>query len=122
MLPLPHRGRRSDEASNAALTESNVGPDATYTTLYVRSVGGRRVLMKSWHPRDPAAKAVATSRGLVAREGRDPAAVLASDTPEYQRFRQAWAELESLLLGFTRDAKTAQRADVRFTWAWTELP
>lgn len=111
-----------DASTERTLTETRLGPDATYATLYVRAVGGRRVVMKSWHPRDPQSRVVATSRGLVAREGRDPAAVLAADTPDYQRFRKTWDALESLLVGFTRDAKDAQAAKVTASWAWAELP
>lgn len=111
-----------DAAGRAALTTVSVGPDATHAVLYVRTDGDQHVLMKSWHPRDPKAQFVATSRGLVSREGRDPAAVLAADTAEYRRFRQVWAELEGELTRLTASAGSPKPVRATFTWAWVDWP
>ncbi|MEW5741784.1 MAG: hypothetical protein AB1938_22885 [Myxococcota bacterium] len=115
---LTKRIESYDDDARAALVRSSVGPDSTYTLFYVRAVAGQQVLMRSWHPRDPYAKVVATSRGLVAREGRDPAAVLAADTPEYRRFRQVWAELEGELYRL-KTLGPAKATVVSLSWAWT---
>jgi hypothetical protein len=85
--------------------------------------GGRYALMTSWHPREPGAKTVATSRGLEALDGRDPSAVLAADVPEYQAFRKLWQELEDELVVVAHSAAAPKPVSAKFEWSWlTALP
>jgi len=99
------------------LVKESLGPDSSFATLVVRLPGGRYAQMKSWHPREPGAKTVATSHGLEPLEGRDPAAVLAGDTKEYQAFRRVWRQVEDELLSVSRVAKGAQPVTPKLEWA-----
>jgi hypothetical protein len=98
------------------LNKESLGPDATYATLVLRLPEGKYAQLKSWHPRDPNAKFIATSTGLVARDGRDPAAVLAKDTAEYQAFRKLWQELEDELISVAHVATGAKPVTAKLEW------
>jgi hypothetical protein len=102
----------------AMLTRESLGPDAQFATLYLRLGGGRLGLMKSWHPREPNTDTIATSRGLEARNGRDPAAVLAADTADYQAFRRTWRELEEELLAVAHAVSAPRAVSAKLDWDW----
>ena len=100
------------------LTRESLGPDASFATIYLRLGEGRFGLMKSWHSRAPNSETIATSRGLEARNGRDPAAVLAADTADYQAFRRLWKELEDELLAVAHAATPPKAVTPKLDWDW----
>ncbi len=105
----------------ALLTKESLGPDASYASLILRLSGGRYAQMKSWHPRGPDAKTLATSRGLEPRNGRDPAAVLAADVPAYQAFRRLWQDLEDELVSVAHTATRAAPVSPKLEWDWARV-
>lgn len=99
-------------------SRESLGPDATFGALVLRLDGAEYVSMKSWHPRDPNPKTIATSTGLQARDGRDPAAVLAADTADYQSFRRLWQELEGELFLVAHTASDPRPVSAKLEWDW----
>lgn len=104
----------------ALLTKESFGPDGSYASLILRLTAGRYAQMKSWHPRGPDAKTIATSRGLESRDGRDPAAVLAADVPAYQAFRRLWQDLEDELISVAHTATGAAPVNAKLEWDWVK--
>ncbi|MDP1822472.1 MAG: hypothetical protein Q8L48_04500 [Archangium sp.] len=103
-------------------SHESLGPDSSYGALVLRHGKGEYVSMKSWHPRDPNSKTIATSTGLQARDGRDPAAVLAADTAAYQAFRRLWQELEDELFLVARTAADPKPVSAKLEWNWLSAP
>ncbi len=110
---------RFKDRDSALLTKESLGPDASYATLVLR-LPGRYAQLKSWHPRDPKSKTVASSSGLQALDGRDPAAVLAADTADYQAFRMLLQELEDELVAVAHTATGAKPVTAKFEWDWVK--
>jgi hypothetical protein len=110
------------DATDAVLRQESLGPDHPFATLFLVLGGGRYAQMSSWHDRGPDPTMLATSRGLVAREGRDPSAVLAADTREYQTFRRVWSKIEARLWWLV-DAAAAGSSSVSATtdWDWVDF-
>lgn len=104
------------------VSRESLGPDSTYGALVLRVGSGEYVSMKSWHPREPNPKTIATSTGLQAREGRDPAAVLAADTADYQAFRRLWQELEDELFAVAHTAADPKPVSAKLEWNWLSAP
>jgi hypothetical protein len=109
---------RFKNADPAVLTRESLGPDASFATLFLRLGGARFGLMKSWHPRAPNSETIATSHGLEARSGRDPAAVLAADTADYQAFRRTWKELEDELHAVAHAVSAPKPVTAKLEWDW----
>ncbi|HXV63050.1 MAG TPA: hypothetical protein VEK15_20285 [Vicinamibacteria bacterium] len=77
------------------LAHPQFGSDSPFTSILVK-LGAKRLELRSWHElHEKGSQAIATSRGIVAREGRRRLDVLRSDTPEYLFFRLVWAELRA---------------------------
>jgi hypothetical protein len=113
--PPYYQGRISPEVLDKTLRElesekvfsapyarlGSFGPDSFFTAIYL-SYRGNTFLDRSWHEiaeRNP--KMVATSRGIVALDGKTRDQVLAGDTEDYLKYRALWkgirAKLASLL-------------------------
>lgn len=79
-------GLRDDPAMRRAW----YGPDASYTTIDVRSEKVSLTL-RSWHEQcEQNPRCIAGAFGLAGADGRSRAEVLEEQTPEYQRFRRIW--------------------------------
>ncbi len=116
---IAERLKASGSATASVLHLASIGPDASFATLFVRLGDGRYAYMRSWHPRGPNPDVVATSHGLQARDGRDPAAVLAADSYEYQAFRRTWQNVEDDLAALIKTASPSSKAaSAKLVWGW----
>lgn len=108
-----------DAEAKAQLLTSRLGPDASYTQLFLRLKDRHAALLESWH-RGLGPETIATANGLAAREGRDPAAVLAAQPAEYRAFRRAWQTLEDALWALTTTTTKRSEVTATFSWDWVQ--
>ena len=72
-----------------------LGPGSSFITIWLQS-GTKHTQLQSWHEGfETQPDLVALSTGITSLKGRSRGEALRSDTEEYQRFRQVWAELRA---------------------------
>lgn len=100
---------------NPRLNRINFGPDASWTTLFVRGATGSLV-MESWHELyENKGKTVATAHGLTALNGQRLEDVLAAQPQDYRDYRAAWTDVKTMLLALIPKGQTPPDPAIKVT-------